>query len=207
MSQQTWMIYAVMVFFMSATPGPNMLLALNHGIRHGFRATLATCVGLMAGLFLIMLGSVAGLGAILAASQVAFSIVKYAGALYLVYIGFRTWRAPPRVEKSAAVAPAGGNRWELFRTGVLVSLSNPKAFIFFMALFPQFMNKQAAQLPQLVILMVTFMVIETFWQFVYAGGGARLARWLTSERRMRLVNRLSGGFFMGAGVALGASRL
>lgn len=207
MSQQTWILYAVMVFFMSATPGPNMLLTLNHGIRYGFRATLVTCFGLMAGLFLIMLGSVAGLGAILAASQVAFSIVKYAGALYLVYIGFRTWRAPPRVEKPSAATPVGGNRLELFRTGVLVSLSNPKAIIFFMALFPQFMNKQAAQLPQLLILMATFMVIETFWQFVYAGGGARLARWLNSEPRMRLVNRLSGGLFMGAGVALGASRL
>src|SRR5690606_18884960 len=110
MSQQTWMLYAVMVFFMSATPGPNMLLALNHGIRHGFRSTLMTCFGLMTGLFLIMLGSVAGLGAILAASQVAFSIVKYAGALYLVYIGFRTWRASPRVERPSATGPARGNR-------------------------------------------------------------------------------------------------
>src|SRR5690606_38269079 len=98
MSQQTWIVYAVMVFFMSATPGPNMLLTLNHGIRYGFRATLATCFGLMSGLCLIMLASVAGLGAILAASHIAFSILKYAGALYLVYIGFKTWRAPPRLK-------------------------------------------------------------------------------------------------------------
>lgn len=207
MSQQTWIVYAVMVFFMSATPGPNMLLTLNHGIRYGFRATLATCFGLMSGLCLIMLASVAGLGAILAASHIAFSILKYAGALYLVYIGFKTWRAPPRLERPADTGPVRANRLELFRTGMFVSLSNPKAIIFFMALFPQFMDKKAPQLPQMVILMLTFMVIETFWQFVYAGGGAKLSRWLNSERRMRIVNRLSGGFFMSAGVALGASRL
>lgn len=203
MRLETWLLFLVTVFFVSATPGPNMLLAMTHGIRHGVKKTLPTCFGLLLGLGIIMLGSAAGLGALLATSEKLFSLVKYAGAAYLVWLGIKTWRAAPAtLADSAETEPAQDSAWGKFRTGFLVSMSNPKAFIFFTALFPQFMDAHQPQGPQLLILAATFYVIESSWQLIYAAGGARLSRWLSSARRMRWVNRFAGGSFVGAGVAL-----
>lgn len=201
MTLHIWLLFLTTTFFVSATPGPNMLLALTHGIHHGVRRTLATCAGLMAGLAIYMLVSAAGLGALMATSQLLFATVKYLGAAYLIYIGIRTWRAAPRPVGTLA-DDEHGHAGDRFRRGFLVALSNPKAVIFFTALFPQFMTSGAPQGPQLLILGTTFFVIEASWQFAYASGGARLSGWLRSERHMRLVNRLSGGAFTGAGVLL-----
>ncbi|WP_147693191.1 LysE family translocator [Vogesella mureinivorans] len=205
MAMQTWLLFVVTVFFVSATPGPNMLLAMSHGIRYGLGGALPTLAGLLVALALIMAGSVAGLGAVLATSELLFSIVKYAGAAYLVWLGYQAWRAPvaEQAETNDAVAAGESSRGQRFRTGFLVAMSNPKAFVFFTALFPQFMRADVPQLPQLVVLSATFFVIEVSWQLVYAFGGARLKHWLTSPRRLRLMNRFAGGSFMATGVALG----
>lgn len=204
MAMQTWLLFVVTVFFVSATPGPNMLLAMSHGIRYGLGGALPTLAGLLVALALIMAGSVAGLGAVLATSELLFSIVKYAGAAYLVWLGYQAWRAPvaEQAETNDAVVAGESSRGQRFRTGFLVAMSNPKAFVFFTALFPQFMRADVPQLPQLVVLSATFFVIEVSWQLVYAFGGARLKHWLTSPRRLRLMNRFAGSSFMAAGVAL-----
>jgi len=203
MPLHTWLLFITTVFFVSATPGPNMLLAMTHGIHHGVRRTAVTCLGLMTGLGIIMLGSAAGLGALLATSERLFSIVKYAGAAYLIYLGIKTWRATPQpVTEVADDISKAHTPWMMFRTGFLVSMSNPKAFIFFTALFPQFMDAHLPQGPQLAILAASFYVIEASWQFAYASGGARLAGWLNSARRLKLVNQVSGGAFVGAGLLL-----
>ena len=202
MALNTWLFFVVTVFLVSATPGPNMLLAMSHGIRFGLRGALPTMAGLLLALGLIMAGSAAGLGALLATSERLFSIVKYAGAAYLVWLGYQAWRAPVSEETHTPEADAATSKWQRFRTGFLVAMSNPKAFIFFTALFPQFMHADAPQLPQLLTLAATFYVIESAWQAAYAFGGAKLKRWLTSPRRQRMMNRFAGGSFMAAGVAL-----
>lgn len=205
MAIETWLLYAVTVFFVSATPGPNMLLAMTHGIQHGFRPALVTSLGLMSGLGIVMGASSAGLGALLAASEQAFVAMKLAGAAYLIYLGVKVWRADPERIRTDAVGPGRAGTWARFRTGVLVSISNPKAFVFFTALFPQFLDSSRPQAPQFAVLVTTFVVIESAWQLIYAGGGARLAHWLDSEPRLRLVNRLSGGAFVAAGLLLTAA--
>lgn len=204
MPLQTWLLFVATVCLTSATPGPNMLLAMNHGINHGIRRTALTCAGLMTGLVVIMVASAAGLGAILAASELLFSIIKYAGAAYLIYIGVKTWRAVPEAPEARAATAEG--KHNLFGTGFLVALSNPKAFIFFTAFFPQFMDKNLAQGPQLITLALTFFVIEASWQFVYASGGARLATWFKDLRRVKILNRVAGSAFIGAGIVLTAAR-
>ena len=202
MALESWLLYVLTVFFVSATPGPNMLLAMTHGIHHGLRRTLATCLGLMCGLGLIMAGSAAGLGALLMASEQLFSVIKYVGAAYLIYLGIKTWRAMPQAVTELRDEGEAVSSRAMFRTGLLVSLSNPKAFVFFAALFPQFLDATAPQGPQFAVLVSTFVVIESAWQLIYAGGGARLAGWLNSAARLRMVNRLSGGAFVGAGLLL-----
>jgi len=204
MPLNTWLLFITTVFFVSATPGPNMLLAMTHGIHYGVRHTLATCAGLMSALAIIMFGSAAGLGALLATSELLFSAVKYAGAAYLIYLGIKTWRATPTpVEESELAEPARlPSVWQRYRTGFLVAMSNPKAFIFFTALFPQFMDAKLAQGPQLAILAASFFVIESSWQLIYASGGQKMARWLNNARRLKMVNKVSGGCFVSAGALL-----
>ena len=204
MALESWLLFVVTVFFVSATPGPNMLLAMTHGIRFGLRGALPTMAGLLLALGLIMAGSIAGLGALLATSERLFSVVKYAGAAYLIWLGYQAWRAPvsENTPDNPATAEGESSGWQRFRTGFLVAMSNPKAFVFFTALFPQFMRADVPQLPQLLTLACTFYVIETAWQLVYAYGGARLKMWLTSPARQRLMNRFAGGSFIAAGVAL-----
>lgn len=202
MSLNAWLLYVATVFFVSATPGPNMLLAMTYGIRYGVRHTLPTLAGLLLALGIIMCGSALGLGALLATSELLFSVVKYAGAAYLVWLGIKTWRAPASPLQESTAAAVIDTAWQRFRTGFLVAMSNPKAFVFFTALFPQFMNAQADQSVQLAILAATFFVIESTWQIVYATGGAKLKSWLNTPLRLQWLNRFAGGSFAVAGVAL-----
>lgn len=210
MSFNVWLLYCTTIFLMSATPGPNMLLAMTHGMRYGNRRALITCAGLMIGLLVIMCASMLGLGAILAASERLFSLLKYAGAAYLVYLGVKLWRDPAiasglAVDVTRAVATEGAPV-ALFRTGMLVALSNPKAFLFFTAFFPQFFNKAEPQGLQFAILAATFVAVEGVWQIIYMTGGTRASRVLGAPGRLRLVNRISGSLFIGLAFLLATAR-
>jgi threonine/homoserine/homoserine lactone efflux protein len=123
----------------------------------------------------------------------------------LIYLGVKTWReADVPLAPVVAVTTTGFAR--RFRTGLLVSLSNPKAMLFCVAFFPQFLQTDAPLVPQLALLLPSFFLIETAWMSVYASGGARLSIWLREGQRMRWFNRSAGGAFVCAGVALGALR-
>lgn len=206
MSLQLWLAYVAAVFIISGTPGPNMLLAMTHGIHHGLAPTArSTMLGLLAGLAVILGVSLGGLGAVLLASSELFAVLKYVGAAYLIYLGVKTWRAADsRLDTEGKPDAAGGGA--RFRIGVLVALSNPKAILFGVAFFPQFLDPALPMAPQASILLLSFMAIETGWMCVYAGGGARLAVWLKEGVRLRWFNRLAGGAFVGAGVLLGTVR-
>ena len=205
MSISVWLAYVAAVFVISGTPGPNMLLSMTHGIHYGLARTSITMLGLLSGLAVVLSISLGGLGAVLVASVYAFEIIKYAGAAYLIYLGIKTWRA------ADAEMPTNGRQdaadaWRRFRMGILVSLSNPKAILFGVAFFPQFLDRNDPIAPQALLLLTTFVVIETSWMLVYAGGGAKLATWLRNGQRMRWFNRTAGGAFVGAGVLVGALR-
>ncbi len=205
MSLHIWLAYVAAVFVISGTPGPNMLLSLTHGIHHGLTRAFSTMLGLLTGLAVILSISLGGLGALLLASANAFEVIKYAGAAYLIYLGVRTWRAAgARVVTEGR--PDADSGWTRFRIGVLVSLSNPKAILFCVAFFPQFLDRHQPIARQAMILLTTFVVIETGWMLVYAAGGSKLASWLRKGERMRWFNRASGSVFIGAGVLLGTFR-
>jgi threonine/homoserine/homoserine lactone efflux protein len=149
--------------------------------------------------------SLGGLGAVLLASSLAFETIKYFGAAYLIYLGVRTWRAA-HVELDTEGRKVDTNAWSRLRTGILVSLSNPKAILFGVAFFPQFLDRNQPLALQATILLATFVTIETAWMIVYASGGAKLAAWLRKGQRMRWFNRTAGLAFVAAGVLLGAFR-
>jgi threonine/homoserine/homoserine lactone efflux protein len=208
MTWQTFWLFVPVTFVVSATPGPNMLLVMSHGARFGFRAAVATMTGCLSALLLMMTISAAGLGALLQAFPSVFDALRWLGAAYLVYLGIRSWRAPvldtavdarrmrERPAKSAA----------LFRQGVLVAASNPKAILFAAAFLPQFIHPDQPKLPQFAILLLTFAVIEVGWYLVYAGSGQRLASYLHRAAVLRGFNRLTGGVFIGFAALVAAVR-
>ena len=208
MELHTWWLFVVMTFFVSATPGPNMLLVMSTSARLGFRAALFTMAGCMTALLAMMGISAAGLGALLQAFPSVFDTLRWAGAAYLAYLGLKSWRSPVNGDmpdpalKEETVRQAG----KLFRQGVLVAASNPKAILFAAAFLPQFIQPAMPKLPQFGILLATFAVIEVSWYMVYAGSGHRLAAYLRRAPVLKAFNRLTGGAFIGFAAMMAAVR-
>lgn len=206
MTLNLWMLYLVAAIGLSLTPGPNGLLSLTHGLRFGVWRTVWTALGGVAGFMVLVAASLAGLGALLAASEQAFTIAKWLGAAYLVYLGVRTWRAPaPVIAREDSAEPAA--RWfQLFAEGFLVAVSNPKALIFFAAFLPQFMTPAVSFWMQLLVLGGTFAVVEFIYEISLAGLAQKIAPWLGRNRRW--FNKAAGAMFVGiAGLIVSAQRL
>ncbi|OAN65826.1 LysE family translocator [Sphingomonas sp. TDK1] len=207
MAMKTWWLYVTAVFFVSMTPGPNMLHVMVQSIREGAGRVLPTTAGLMSANLFCLIASAAGLGALLKASPSLYDVLRYAGVGYLVWLGIKAWRAPVAAAQADALPPARPSVRTRYFTGLGTGLSNPKLIVFAAALFPQFLDVNRPFLPQLAILILTFAVIEAFWFSVYAMGGRSLAVWLAPAGRQRLFNRVTGGVFIAFGAALLGSRV
>jgi len=208
MSLQTWWLFVLMTFVVSATPGPNMLLVLSMSARHGLRSAVATMLGCMTSLLAMMSISAAGLGALLQMFPAVFDALRLAGAAYLAYLGIKCWRAPVQDQSvnAAPVVEPAVSAGALYRQGMLVAASNPKAILFAVAFFPQFINPEAAQAVQFGILLLTFSVIEVAWYFVYALSGNRLAAYLQRASVLKAFNRFTGGAFIGFAAVMATVR-
>lgn len=202
MSIELWLVYCVAAVGLSLTPGPNGLLSLTHGACYGFRPTVYTVLGGGLGFFLLIAVSLAGMGTLLTASERAFTAAKWIGAAYLVYLGVRVWRAPAPVVTLDGLA-AGlreARPLRMFNHGFLVSVSNPKALIFFAAFLPQFMVPGVPYVVQLAVFGGTFVAIEIVYELFLASMAQRIAPWLA--RYGRWFNRAAGTTFVGIGAAL-----
>ena len=200
MNLHTWWIFAVTVFVLCGTPGPNMLHVMTRSVRVGFRRSIAAMAGCLTALVLALAISAAGLGAVLKASPMVFDVLRYAG---VVYLGIKAWRggdAPIDVGSTTALVPS--SRSVLFRDGFIIGISNPKLLLFASAFLPQFVDLTQPQLPQFVILVGTFAVMEMFWYAVYAAGGRGLAGHLAKPGLRKVFDRVVGTIFIGFGLAL-----
>ena len=186
MSLDLWVVYLVTAVGLSLTPGA----------RFGPRASVWTVLGGALGFLGLIAASLAGMGALLATSEAAFTAAKWVGAAYLVFIGIRLWHAPtPVLPVAASPATAAARETarprRLFAEGLFVALSNPKGLIFFAAFLPQFMVPGASFASQLLQLGGTFVVIETIYELMLAGLAGRIAPWL--QRHGRAFNRNVAG--------------
>jgi len=199
MTLELWIIYALAAIGLSLTPGPNGLLSLTHGVQFGLARTVFTVAGGVSGFMVLVAASLAGLGALLAASETAFTVAKWIGAAYLVYLGIRLWRAPPPKVSASPNDDIGREvgAARLFVQGFLVAISNPKALIFFAAFLPQFMVPGESYLVQLIVLGGTFGVVEFCYELVLAGMAQKIAPWL--GRHGTWFNRIAGSTFVGIG--------
>lgn len=201
MNFETWLLFVGSTFLISATPGSNMLLAFQFGLNYGFKKTLYTLAGLSLGLFLLLAVSLAFVGWLSHNAPMLFEIMKALAAAYLAYLGLQIWRhADSKMGKSHVQSIP--TPLHLFRTGVAVSLSNPKAILFFAALFPKFLTPSLPLMPQYLILTLSFFAIETFWQLIYTSCGKALSNWLDSGNRLLWLNRTCGLIFIGLAAGL-----
>jgi threonine/homoserine/homoserine lactone efflux protein len=217
MSLHTWWLYLATIFVVCAIPGPNMLLMMTHGARHGMRQTTATMAGCLMSLMLMLAVSVAGLGVLLQAWPTMFNALRLLGAAYLIWLGVKAWRAPVNEAAAAqvdaspeATGEIGGkrtpSRGALMRNGFLVGSSNPKAILFSAALLPQFIDASRPTLPQFAILVATTAVMEVSWYIVYAACGTQIGAKLKSSSVAKAFNRLTGGVFVGFGAMMALVR-
>jgi threonine/homoserine/homoserine lactone efflux protein len=206
MNLHTWWLFVATVFVIAAIPGPNMLLVMTHGARHGLRRSSATMAGCLTALVLMLSVSAAGLGVFLEAWPAMFDTLRFVGAAYLVWLGVKSWRAKVEEAEMPVVDPAARSPRALFRNGFLVASSNPKSILFAAALLPQFIDASRPTLPQFGVLVSTFAVIEVSWYLLYAGLGTRIGATLKNRNVAKAFNRLTGGVFAGFGAMMALVR-
>lgn len=205
MALSDWLFYTMAVLVLTASPGPSVLLCVSTSVSHGFRQAFIAATGSLLAIFSIMTLSFTGLGVVIATSDLAFSIIKWVGAAYLIYLGVKCLLSSTEnidVAENHTVATPAFKHW---LSGFIVGASNPKAIVFFTALFPQFIDVQSALLPQYVILASTFAVLELFWLTFYALLAHRSSSWLSAPGRAKRFNQLTGGVFIGAGLLLSST--
>lgn len=201
MDLSVWITYFVATIVLSLSPGPGVFSSISSGLHHGFRLGLWNGVGMQAANLLLVAVVSVGLGAILLASETLFTIVKWLGVAYLVYLGIVTWRAPARGFEDPGDDHAHSPR-EVFARGFLVNVTNPKGIIFFAAILPQFIDVARPQAQQYAILAATTFAVDLVVMMGYTALAAKVLRVMREPSRLRWVNRTLGGAFVAAGVAL-----
>lgn len=207
MALSVWIPFLLASIAISLSPGPGAFAAMGAGLNHGFARGQAIAWGLLLGVWTQTALVGAGLGALLATSALAFSVVQWVGAAYLVYLGVRQWRAPALPLAPVAAdggAPAG--RRALVLRGWGVNALNPKGTVFLLAVLPQFVDTGAPLAPQYLVIAATFGLVEAVVMSGYVALAARLLGRLRSPRLIRWLNRGFGGLFVAAGVALAGFR-
>ena len=203
MALHTWWLFVGAVFLLSGTPGPNMLHVMSRSVQLGMRRSVAAMAGCLTAVVSVLAASAAGLSTLLLAVPGAFTMLRYAGAAYLIYLGIKAWRAEaaPLDVGATELAPRQ-SRAALFRGGLAIGLSNPKLILFAAAFLPQFIDPARAKPPQFLVLVLSFAAVEAGWYAAYAIGGRSLARYLTRPTIRRGFDRLTGTIFIGFGLAL-----
>ena len=205
MDWHVWLAYFLAAWLIALSPGSGAVLSMSHGLQYGVRQTTATIVGLQIGLAFILLVAGVGVGALLVASATAFMAVKLLGAAYLLWLGWRQWRAPVVALDEgmhAAPAPATLSVRQRVALGVFTNATNPKGIVFMVAVLPQFIDPKRPLLLQLLILLVTTLAVDTVVMHGYALLASRLRALLRSARARRTQNRVFGGVLMGMGASL-----
>ncbi len=202
MSAETYMLYlaAVAVFF-ATPPDTSQLLIISNSIRHGLRRSVFTIAGDLTANALQMTAAAFGLAALIATSAIAFFWIKWFGVAYLAWIGFQLLFAKPEPSKKSDMS--GSSAIRLFRQGFVTSLANPFAVVFFAALFPQFIAADKPVLSQLLILGLTYLIVDGAILLLWGWTGSRAIAALKGAS-LTLINRICGALMIAAAALLGA---
>lgn len=200
MTLQTWIAFFIASWLISLSPGAGAIKSMSTGMRYGYRKGLWNIFGLQLGVIFLIAIVAAGLGAVLAASQHAFTVIKWLGVVYLVWLGIQQWRAEPQ---PIEFHDEGGHTpRQLVVEGFLVNASNPKGIVFMLAVLPQFINPHAAQAQQYLICAGTLMFTDVVVMSGYTLLASRVLSALREAHHIKWMNRTFGSLFVGAGALL-----
>jgi len=200
MQLHTWLAFFAASWIISLSPGAGAISCMSAGMRYGYRKSVWNIFGLQAGILLLVVIVAMGLGAVLAASALAFNAIKWFGVAYLVWLGIQQFRAeakPLEVTEENAHTPR-----QLFVQGFLVNASNPKGIIFMLAVLPQFIDLHAPQFAQYAVATGTLFFTDLVVMSGYTLLAARVLSALRDPGHIRWLNRTFGGLFVGAGLLL-----
>ncbi|MCB0155652.1 MAG: LysE family translocator [Anaerolineae bacterium] len=194
-----WLTFTLAAGTLIAIPGPTNVMVMACGLRHGTKPALSTVFGIVPGVMSAMLLSFLGLGAILATSSHLFELMKWAGAIYLVYLGIKQWRSEPALVDAELAQPQSSGR-AIIGQAFTVTFLNPKGIIFYIAFMPQFIAPNAPVLPQLLLLGATFIALVFPINTAYALLAGNMRRFIQNQRTLRWMNRTGGAMLVGAGI-------
>jgi threonine/homoserine/homoserine lactone efflux protein len=197
-----YLAYLLACVLIAIVPGPTVTVIVANSLRHGTRAGLLNVAGTQLGLALMMATLIVGLTSVIAAMGWVFDWLRYAGAAYLVWLGWKLLRSPEAIADAGdAPRPKGG----FFLQGFIVMMSNPKALLFFGAFIPQFVDARGNYVAQIALLGVTAMAVALVSDGAYAVLTGRAGAVL-SKRKARLASRVSGSFLIAGGIWLALTR-
>ena len=204
MDMHVWLAYVVTAVVFSLAPGSGTVNSISNGLSYGTRKSLAAIAGLQIGLTLHIILVGAGIGALVAQSATAFTVIKWVGAAYLVWLGIQKWRDKSGLTTHTQGEALSGTK--LMSNAVLINLTNPKSIVFLVALFPQFIDPAKDQLTQLAVLGVTTVVIDSIVMLGYTSLAAQMGRFIRSDKIMSKINKVFGSMFVGCGALLAAAK-
>jgi homoserine/homoserine lactone efflux protein len=198
-----WLTLAGAGALVSFTPGAGAINTMSNSLNAGFRRSIWGILGQQAALVIHVVIVALGVGMLVASSPVAFNVIRYAGAAYLVYLGIRQFLAKPTIAAEQTAALRNEPAWSIFRRGLWVNLLNPKAIVFFLAFMPQFIRAEQPLLPQYSVLTATVVAIDilVMW-FFFAAAARSFQRFTQNERGQLMLNRVFGVLFVAVGVLL-----
>lgn len=200
MSIELWLAFVAASAVLLVIPGPTILTVISYSVAHGRRANVPLVAAVALGDSTALVLSLLGLGALLATSAFWFMVIKWAGGLYLLYLGVKLLRAGISPAELSAPAAPPRSRWRLFANTWLVTALNPKGIVFFVAFLPQFIQPRADVTRQLWILAITFVVMATLNATLYAAFAGSARRLLASPRAQRRFHLAGGSLLSAAGI-------
>ena len=202
MELSVWLTFFAAAWAISLSPGAGAVAAMSAGLNHGFVRGYVMTFGLVLGIWTQVIVVVVGLGALIATSALAFSLIKWLGVGYLVWLGIKQWRAPAEPVTAEDGGQRAYSRRALFLRGWAVNAVNPKGTVFMLAVVPQFLDLSLPLAPQYLVIAATLGFTDLIVMAGYTALAAKVLRLLKTPRQMRVLNRLFGGLFVGAGILL-----
>jgi threonine/homoserine/homoserine lactone efflux protein len=194
-----WLAFALAATVILVIPGPTIILVVTQAVTYGGRSVIPLVAGVLLGDFTAMTCSLLGLGALMSASAALFSLFKWVGAIYLLYLGIRLFPARSHADMPASCPPLKSGR-TLFRSSYIVTALNPKSIAFFVAFLPQFIDPVRPVHLQLATLGATFLTLATVNAALYALFAGRLGDHLQRNGVRTWFNRFGGTALIGAGI-------
>lgn len=205
MQLEVWITLLLASIAISVSPGAGAVVSMNYGLKYGLKKSYAAIMGLQAGLFAQTFIVVIGLGALIAKSVMLFTLIKWIGVLYLIYLGLmKIFEKVESVEETEHLKTYSAKK--AFLTATFINLTNPKATVFLVAFIPQFLNPNNSLWLQFAIIASTLCIVDIFVMTGYSSMASKLKFLIKDVKAMKIQNRITGGFLILAALFMSTTK-